>query len=81
MRGMVLCMFRACGTKHQPRQRNQDHELARIGSLLHGRCNVDGAGFGRGTPSELRDWISQMDCTSKANRNLLTPLATCSRTP
>lgn len=26
------------------------------------------------TPSELRDWISEMDCTSKAIRNLLTPL-------
>lgn len=64
----------ACGTKHQPRQRNQDHELARIGSLLHGRCSVDGAGFGRGTPSELRDWISEMDSTSKAIRNLRTPL-------
>lgn len=26
------------------------------------------------TPSALRDWISSMDCTSKAIRNMLTPL-------
>ncbi|MDH1293297.1 site-specific integrase [Comamonas terrigena] len=26
------------------------------------------------TPSSLRDWISDMDCTSKAIRNMLTPL-------
>lgn len=26
------------------------------------------------TPSALRDWISEMECTSKAIRNLLTPL-------
>lgn len=26
------------------------------------------------TPSALRDWVSDMDCTSKAIRNLLIPL-------
>lgn len=26
------------------------------------------------TPSALRDWISDMDCTSKAIRNMLIPL-------
>ena len=30
--------------------------------------------IGKVLPSLLRDWVSEMDCTSKAIRNMLTPL-------
>ena len=30
--------------------------------------------IGKVLPSLLRDWVSEMDCTSKVIRNMLTPL-------
>ncbi|MNT10315.1 hypothetical protein D3C72_1451400 [compost metagenome] len=45
-----LAHVAACGAQHQPRQRNQNHVLARVGGLQHvggaAGCGVDGAGFG-----------------------------------
>ena len=42
----------ARGAQHQPRQRNQNHVLARVGGLQHiggaAGCGVDGPGFGTG---------------------------------
>ncbi|MPM60898.1 hypothetical protein SDC9_107752 [bioreactor metagenome] len=41
-----LAHVAARGAQHQPRQRNQNHVLARVGGLQHVGCGADGLGFG-----------------------------------